>query len=135
MQLLSAPVSQRGSIAAVQDDVKYTVELWRLDSSLTICRLRISNGLHSTHPPICTLPQPEHSSHIWPLSFFPNARLPALHAIITHKPCVLLFSFLFTIPPPSRVKKNPNCTQHTNVIYRHDLGEKGKISGVCRDPE
>lgn len=76
----------------------------------------------SIHPPLCTLQQPEHSSHIWPLSLAQTLPLLPLYVVITHKPCVLLFLFYFMISP--LLSCNHKNTKHSNVIDSHDLEGK-----------
>lgn len=66
-----------------------------------------------------------------PRVFSQTLPLLPLRAVITHNPCVLLFSFLFMIPSPLR-GWNHKSTEHTNVIYSHDLEGK-RLSGVHRD--
>ena len=106
--LLSTASRQKGEAAAARrDDVKDTVERWRLDSSLTICRLCYSTGLRPHHPPIHP-PTSLHAAaartfltHLAPESF-PNAPSPT--TLRRNYPQALCSPFLFSFydpqPPP-----------------------------------
>lgn len=127
---------QKGeAVAARREDVKERsrmLEAWQLFNDLQAVWFDWAAPTHqSIHPPLCTLQQPEHSSHIWPLSLPQTLPLLPLCVVITHKPCVLPFLFFFTISP--LLSCNHKNMERSNVIDSHDLEGKRNATVPSRN--
>lgn len=146
MYPLSSPTCEVRLIMRWCEIHSETLEAWQLFNDLQALTIR---PVFYSSPPLARSPDPPthasthlsarcssqnipHTSgcRVFPIRS-PSLSLPPPSTTITHKSCVLLFSFLFTIlsPLPS---PNHKIMERTNIIYSYDLEGK-RLLAVRRD--